>query len=638
MSARFAESVHGRVTAWVVLAVSVLMTLLAWRAAERYQADDARGRFEAAVDATQLRIVERLRNYELVLRTGAGLFAASHEVTGNEWRAFIGRIDLQRSYPGLQGLGYAQLTAPPQPQAAEGRSAIVYLEPPDWRNQRALGYDMLSEPVRQSAMARARDEGGAALSGRVTLLQETGEDVQHGTLMYWPVYRSGAPLDSVAARRAALQGWVYAPFRMRDLMDGILPAQGQQVAFTLYDGDRADPAHRLVGSGTAQPDTRYRAQRQMLIAGAVWTVDFSATPAFEDAAHSVQPALIGLGGLLADLLLFGALHALARNGRLLAERNLELQRSREALSREQAALRERERRYRGVVESTREGFLMADQQGRITEVNDAYLSLSGFPREALIGQPIGSVDAQLDTAALKDITRRVQLHGHLRFETLHRRAEGPPWPVEVSLSLQAEDGAVFAFVHDLAELKRLEAERQQATEQIRRMAFHDALTQLPNRRLLLDRLSQALSAARRTQHHGALLFIDLDHFKALNDAHGHAAGDQVLVQCAQRLQACTRAEDTVARLGGDEFVLMMASGLPEDPTDALTQVRVVADKLLATLDLPYDVAGTQHHCSPSIGATLFRDQSDAEEVLRQADDAMYRAKREGRRALRFAAL
>ena len=183
LSARFAESVHGRVTAWVVLAVSVLMTLLAWRAAERYQADDARGRFDAAVDATQLRIVERMRNYELVLRTGAGLFAASQDVSPGEWRAFTDRIDLQRSYPGLQGLGYAALTAAPQPQTTEGRSAIVYLEPQDWRNQRALGFDMLSEPVRRSAMVRARDEGGAALSGRVTLVQETGEDVQHGTLM-----------------------------------------------------------------------------------------------------------------------------------------------------------------------------------------------------------------------------------------------------------------------------------------------------------------------------------------------------------------------------------------------------------------------------------------------------------------------
>ncbi|MBN8489054.1 MAG: diguanylate cyclase [Burkholderiales bacterium] len=636
LSARFADWIHGRVTAWVVLAVSVLMTLLAWRAAEHFQADDARGRFEAAADATQLRIVERMRGYELVLRGGAGLFAASNEVSQDEWRAFTARLDLPRSYPGLQGLGYAALQASAQPMAGPGRSAIVYLEPQDWRNRRALGYDMLSEPVRQAAMARARDEGGAALSGRVTLVQEDGPDIQQGTLMYWPVYRQGATPPSVSERRSSLQGWVYAPFRMRDLMDGILPAQDQWVAFALHDGDRLDGASRLVQVGQSRPDTPYRSRRQLAIAGAVWTVEFTATQAFEEASHSLQPALIGLGGLAADLLLFLALQALARNGQLLAQRNAELQGSREALSREQAALRERERRYRGVIETTSEGFLMADRQGRITEVNDAYLARSGHLREALIGQPIGGLDALMDAAALKEITQRVQLQSHLRFETRHRHADGTDWPVEVSLSRQAEDGAVFAFVHDLSALKRLEAERAEATEQIRRMAFHDPLTQLPNRRLLLDRLDQALAAARRSHRHGALLFIDLDHFKALNDTHGHAAGDQVLVQCAQRLQACTRTEDTVARLGGDEFVLMMASGLSELPQEARAQVQVVADKLLAALDLPYPVAGTQYHCSPSIGVALFRDQRLADEVLRQADDAMYRAKREGRRTLRFA--
>ena len=191
---------------------------------------------------------------------------------------------------------------------------------------------------------------------------------------------------------------------------------------------------------------------------------------------------------------------------------------------------------------------------------------------------------------------------------------GGDWPVEVALTRNPQGGEVYAFVRDLTELKRLEAERSAAEAQIRRMAFHDPLTQLPNRRLLMDRLTQALAHARRTRCHGALLYIDLDHFKDLNDTHGHAAGDLLLIGCAQRLQGCTRTEDTVARLGGDEFVMMMSGDLSSEPSEAEQQVRSVATKLLSVLDAPYTLGDVSHRCTPSIGAVLFRDQGQADVV------------------------
>jgi len=158
---------------------------------------------------------------------------------------------------------------------------------------------------------------------------------------------------------------------------------------------------------------------------------------------------------------------------------------------------------------------------------------------------------------------------------------------------------------------------------------------LPNRRLLIDRLKQALAASNRSGRFGALLFIDLDNFKTLNDTLGHDVGDLLLQQVAQRLSTCVRAGDTVARLGGDEFVVMLED-LSENAREAATQTETVAEKILATLNQSYQLAGYQQRSTPSIGATLFGENATAiEELLKRADLAMYQAKAAGRNTLRF---
>ena len=177
--------------------------------------------------------------------------------------------------------------------------------------------------------------------------------------------------------------------------------------------------------------------------------------------------------------------------------------------------------------------------------------------------------------------------------------------------------------------------RKAAEDEIWRLAFYDPLTRLPNRRLLIDRLHHALAAASRTQRHGALLFIDLDNFKTINDTLGHDAGDQLLQQAAERLSGCLRAEDTVARQGGDEFVIML-SGLSAVEGEAALQAKLVGENILAALNRPYQFPGHVYHNTASIGATLFDGHlSSADEVLRRADLAMYHAKVAGRNALRF---
>jgi diguanylate cyclase (GGDEF)-like protein/PAS domain S-box-containing protein len=215
--------------------------------------------------------------------------------------------------------------------------------------------------------------------------------------------------------------------------------------------------------------------------------------------------------------------------------------------------------------------------------------------------------------------QRVSDDGHIRWTAV----SGAPF-----FDAQGQFLGYRGIGRDITEHKRVEAE-------IERLAFYDLLTGLPNRRLLLDRLRLALPACARRHDHGALLFLDLDNFKIINDTQGHHMGDALLQQVAERLSRCVRQIDTVARLGGDEFVVMLEE-LSSDAEEAATQVEAVGKKILASLNQPFRLAGQDHSSTPSIGVALFSDQlQDVDELLKRADMAMYQAKSAGRNTLRF---
>ena len=177
--------------------------------------------------------------------------------------------------------------------------------------------------------------------------------------------------------------------------------------------------------------------------------------------------------------------------------------------------------------------------------------------------------------------------------------------------------------------------RKAAEEKVERLAFYDPLTELPNRRLVLDRLRQAIAGSMRDGRKGAVLFIDLDNFKILNDTSGHAVGDQLLIEVSRRLAGCVRENDTIARLGGDEFVVMLED-LSANPREAAAQAKSVGEKIHAALDHPYAIGSGAHRSTSSIGITLFGDsEHSVEDILKQADIAMYQAKAAGRDTMRF---
>nr|WP_296442808.1 EAL domain-containing protein [Rhodoferax sp. UBA5149] len=199
--------------------------------------------------------------------------------------------------------------------------------------------------------------------------------------------------------------------------------------------------------------------------------------------------------------------------------------------------------------------------------------------------------------------------------------------IQITERRTPDSGLVIVY-HDVTELRV-------ATAEVEQLAFYDALTRLPNRRLLMDRLQHALASSARSGQHGALLFLDLDHFKTLNDTLGHDVGDLLLQQVAQRLRTCVRDEDTVARLGGDEFVIMLEN-LSEHSHEAATLAQRIGEKILQLLNQPYQLALHTYHSTPSIGATLFGVVQQAPaDLLKQADIAMYQVKSRGRNALCF---
>jgi len=296
-------------------------------------------------------------------------------------------------------------------------------------------------------------------------------------------------------------------------------------------------------------------------------------------------------------------------------------------------LAEQDMRIAATAFESQEGMVVTDAEAVILRVNRAFTDITGYAAEEAVGQTprllrSGRHDAAFYTAMWESIHRSGLWQG----EIWNRRKNGEVYLEWLSITaVKGGAGEVTHYVGTLTDI----TQRKAAEQEIIRLAFYDPLTRLPNRRLLLDRLQQALAARIRSKREGALLLIDLDNFKTLNDTLGHDIGDILLQQVAQRLAACSREEDTVARLGGDEFVVMLID-LSEASQEAATQIKTVGEKILATLGQPYRLAGYEHYSTPSIGVTLFGDrQLTADELLKQADLAMYQAKSAGRNTLRF---
>ncbi|MGB4582797.1 MAG: EAL domain-containing protein [Rhodoferax sp.] len=298
-------------------------------------------------------------------------------------------------------------------------------------------------------------------------------------------------------------------------------------------------------------------------------------------------------------------------------------------------LRDIKTRQRVILEGVQSGVIAMSERGIVESFNQSAEQMFGYGAAEVVGNNVsmlmpepcqGKHDGDLDNNLHSDVKKAIGR----RCEMLGRRKDGSRFHMALGVyeTLLNDRRLFIATASDISAHK-------QAQDRIELLAFSDPLTGLPNRRLLMDRLHQALAASARLGLCGAVLLIDLDDFKTLNDTLGHDKGDLLLQQVAQRLTTCVRAGDTVARLGGDEFVVML-EGLAEYPKDAASQAEAVGEKILAALNQPYLLAGVENRSTPSIGITLFNGlQNSIEELLKWADLAMYQSKAVGRNTLHF---
>ena len=570
-----------------------------------------------------------------LLAAVVGLFNASNAVDRQEFTTFYETVALNTAQlKGVQGVGFARSIPAAQLPAYEARirsegfpnfrvqppgrradySAIEFLEPFDWRNQRAFGFDMHSEPVRRQAMQRAWRTGNASLTGKVQLVQETQEDLQRGVLIYLPIYADRGQVPG--SNRRELLGWAYSPLRMNDVVNsaiaGIDSPDMAGTGVLVFDGDQLDNNRVLFDNLKLlrRNELRHPSYETIEVAGRTWLVGVQLAPRLVgpngiDNAYWMN-LLVGLGSSLVAALLT----------RILVSNHLA---TREALAISEAAAQERALAST-VFEESGQGIVVSNPEGRILMANNAFTQLTGYRISEIKGQR---------TSLLKSGRHDNAFYQQMWDQLIHKGFwEGDIWNQVRSGEIRCHHLSISTVRDDDLEpqyyvgMLQDVTERQQAEQAVRFLAQHDTLTGLANRSMMMEQLERHLALAKRHGHGVALLYLDLDGFKPVNDRFGHNVGDRVLQLVAERFRKVIREGDLLCRQGGDEFVVVV----PE--AGSANELMGMAWKLVEATRAPYNELDPSIRISASVGIARYPEHGNScEQLLAAADNAMYAAKR-----------
>ena len=621
------------------------LTYLYWQSEEDNIRAQRSQNFHAAADQIAYNLKDRMATYEVVLRGVKGYFEGSEHIDREEFRTYVDALQLIETRPGLRSIslilhvradelqshtdqvrthGVADYSVRP-PGARDTYAPITHIEPMDADNQKAFGFDALTVVGAREALERAVDTGEVALTGRILRVQ----DNQPGLAMYLPVYAARADLQTIAGRRAAQIGWVSATFRMADVIAGLAKEFDTDIELQIMDttaGVSAVNAALFGAAGFGAAGPALRTSRTLEVGGRRWTLQMAPMPAFDQRHRDRNHLPVAVLGAVLSVLLgwFIWLLATGRDRAVTLARKMtaELRATRDDLE--------------STLNAIPDLLFELDKDGCIHHYRSARSDLLALPPEMFLGRCIADVvpaeAAEGCFAALDAAHRTGYSAGHQYRLDINGTSH---W---FELSIARKEGGAPGAVNDgprFIALSRDVTERKQAEARTHQLAYFDTLTGLPNRRMLTDRLEHALHSARQTSQIGALIYIDLDNFKQINDARGHKLGDTLLVQVAQRLSQQLQPGDTVAHLGGDEFVVLV-NDVAADLESAGRAAMLVAEGLRSALEAPYAIDSHLYSSTGSLGITLFPKRDEGvEDLLREADTAMYRAKDLGRNRIRF---
>jgi len=373
---------RGMVVAWITLIISLAITAFAWYSTKNTIDKETKEKFNFQTNEISYAIKDRMHDYEQMLRGCLGLFNASDEVTREEWKNYVNSLKINESYPGILGIGFSKVVKKEDKEKhikqirnegfsnyriwPEGEreiyTSIIYLEPFNEINQRAFGYDMFSEPIRRKAMEDARDYGRTSVSGKVTLVQEVGEDIQAGFLMSIPLYNQKMDAITPKERREALIGYIYSPFRMNDLMEGIITDQLEYIQFEIFDERRISHENLMYTSRVKDNPNNFaeriffKKYKSININGRDWALRFTSLPSFDATIDRQKPLIVLILGIVVSSLLFIVTRSLGNI--FIINKKLEQ-----------------------LLESTVEGIYGVDKRNRCTFINDSAAKMLGYEPE-----------------------------------------------------------------------------------------------------------------------------------------------------------------------------------------------------------------------------------------------------------------
>ncbi|WDQ17883.1 sensor histidine kinase [Rhodopirellula sp. P2] len=501
-------AVRSSALAWGILAISLAVTAIAWYLSSQYIRNHASDRFLFRVSEMEVSIEQRMLEYEQVLRGGVGLLEASEDVSRDEWRIYFENSRFQEYYPGIQGVGFSRVVDADDKDAfvesirAEGfpdfdirpagprdrYTAIDYLEPFDWRNQRAFGFDMYSEETRRAAMDAAIASGEPTISGVVKLVQETEDDIQRGFLLYLPLFQRDQPVETPAQRTAAVTGFVYAPFRTRDLMTGIRRANLSDIEFRVYDGVDRTEAELLYDSNEPLSEESKAGQADFVLTkplhlrGRDWTIHFESQPGFISGGESAISLAVAIVGLFVDMLLFLVIGSIGRQ-----------QRHAETLAKQMTSeFRKAQQQFQAVCDTAHDPIVLLDQSRQVIYGNPATMDAFGYSASELIGTSASC----LFESSLR--TKPAASSSTTDDELMCIREDGGTFPARISISYwnDGEQQLAAIIVRDVTEQRRVDALIRQHIRELSRsnrdldafayVASHDLRSPLRNIKHLAD--------------------------------------------------------------------------------------------------------------------------------------------------------